>query len=123
MQRIRILALALSVVGLYGVISYSTSRRRGEIGVRLALGAQPRNVVSLILREGLGTAVLGIFLGVPFLWLGGKYLQKELTNMKPLDPLSLILALGILLLAALFAAGLPALRASTLDPAETLRQE
>jgi predicted permease len=118
-----ILALALSVVGLYGVISYSTSRRRGEIGLRLALGAQPRNVVSLILREGLGMAVLGILLGVPFLWLGGKYLQKELTNMKPLDPLSLILALGILLLAALFAAGLPALRASTLDPAETLRQE
>ncbi|MGC2211386.1 MAG: FtsX-like permease family protein, partial [Candidatus Korobacteraceae bacterium] len=107
----------------YGVISYGTSRRHSEIGVRLALGAQPRNVVTLILREGLGMAVLGILLGVPFLWLGGKYMQKELTHMKPLDPLSLILALGILLLAALFAAGLPALRASTLDPAETLRQE
>jgi len=118
-----ILALALSVVGLYGVISFGTSRRRGEIGVRLALGAQPRNVVSLILREGLGMAVLGILLGVPFVWLGAKYMQKELTRMKPLDPLSLIVALGILLLAALFAAGLPALRASTLDPAETLRQE
>ncbi len=118
-----ILALALSVVGLYGVISYSTSRRRGEIGVRLALGAEPRNVVSLILREGLGMAVLGVVLGVPFVWLGGKYLQKELTNMKPLDPLSLFLALGILLLAALVAAGVPALRASRLDPAATLRQE
>jgi predicted permease len=118
-----ILALVLSVVGLYGVISYRTSRRRGEIGVRLALGARPRNVVSLILREGLGMAVLGILLGVPFLWLGGKYLQKELTNMKPLDPLSLIVTLGILLLSALFAAGIPARRASTMDPAETLRQE
>jgi ABC-type antimicrobial peptide transport system permease subunit len=118
-----ILALVLSAVGLYGVISYSTSRRRGEIGVRLALGAKPRDVLSLILREGLGMAVLGILLGVPFVWLGGKYLQKELTNIRPLDPLSLFLALGILLLAALFAAGLPALRASALDPAETLRQE
>ena len=118
-----ILALVLSVVGLYGVISYSTSRRRGEIGVRLALGASPRNVVSLVLREGLGMSVLGILLGVPFLWLGGKYLQKELTKLKPLDPLSLFLALGILLLAAFFAAGLPAVRASMLDPAETLRQE
>lgn len=118
-----ILALVLSVVGLYGVISYSTSRRRGEIGVRLALGAEPRNVVSLIMREGLGMAVLGVVLGVPFVWLGGKYLQKELTNMKPLDPLSLFLALGILLLAALVAAGVPALRASRLDPAATLRQE
>jgi predicted permease len=118
-----ILALALSVVGLYGVVSYATSRRRREIGLRLALGARPRSVVSLILREGLGTAVWGILLSAPFLWLGGRYLKKELTNMTPLDPLSLFLALGILLLAALFAAGLPALRAATLDPVETLRQE
>lgn len=118
-----ILALVLSVVGLYGVISYNTSRRRGEIGVRLALGATPQDVVALILREGLGMAVAGIFLGVPFVWLGGAYLQKELTNMKPLDPISLILSLGVLLLAAFLAAGLPALRASTLDPAKTLRQE
>jgi predicted permease len=118
-----ILALVLSMVGLYGVISYSASLRRGEIGVRLALGATPQNVVSLILREGLGMAVLGILLGVPFVWLGGEYIQKELTGMKPLDPLSLVLSLGVLLLAALFAAGLPALRASSLDPAETLRQE
>ena len=118
-----ILALVLSMVGLYGVISYSTSLRRGEIGLRLALGATPQNVVSLVLREGLGMAVLGILLGVPFVWLGAEYIQKELTGMKPLDPLSLILSLGVLLLAALFAAGLPALRASSLDPAETLRQE
>lgn len=118
-----ILALVLSVVGLYGVISYSTSRRRGEIGVRLALGARPRDVVSLILSEGLGMAVLGIVLGVAFLWLVEKYLEKELTNMKPLDPVSLFLGLGVLFLAALIAAGLPALRASLIDPAETLKQE
>jgi len=118
-----VLALVLSVVGLYGVISYRASQRRGEIGVRLALGARPRDVVSLILREGLGMAVLGVVLGVPFLWLGGRYLQKELTNMKALDPGSLFLGLSVLLLATLLAAGLPALRASMLDPAETLRQE
>jgi len=64
-------------VGLYGVISYSTSRRRGEIGVRLALGAKPRDVLSLILREGLGMAVLGILLGVPFVWLGGSTSRKS----------------------------------------------
>src|ERR1035438_2097634 len=57
-----ILALVLAVVGLYGVISYSMSRRRGEIGVRLALGARPRDVVSLILSEGLGMGVLGTLL-------------------------------------------------------------
>jgi ABC-type antimicrobial peptide transport system permease subunit len=118
-----ILALVLSVVGLYGVIAYRTSRRRGEIGVRLALGARPRDVVLLILKEGLGMAVLGIVLGVPFLWLGGKYVQKELTNMKPLDPISLVVGIGVLFLAAVFAVGLPALRASTVDPARTLRME
>ena len=118
-----ILALILSVVGLYGVIAYNVSRRRREIGVRLALGARPRNVISLILGEGLGMAVGGVLLGMPVLWLGGKYLQKELTNLKPLDPPSLFLALGILLLAALFTSGLPALRESTLDPAETLRED
>ena len=118
-----ILALVLSVVGLYGVISYRTSQRRGEIGVRLALGARPCDVVSMIVREGLGMAVLGIVLGMPFLWLGGTYVRKELTNMKPLDPISLAVGIGVLLLAALFAVGLPALRASTLDPARTLRME
>jgi hypothetical protein len=118
-----ILALLLSVVGLYGVVSYRTSRRRGEIGVRLALGARPRDVVSLVLKEGLEMAVLGIILGVPFLWLGGKYVQKELTGMKPLDPISLVVGAGVMFLAAFFAVGIPALRASTLDPARSLRQE
>jgi ABC-type antimicrobial peptide transport system permease subunit len=118
-----ILALVLSVVGLYGVISYSTSRRRNEIGVRLALGATRRDVVSMVLREGLGTAVAGILMGVPFLWFGARYLEKELSKVRPLDPVSLLLSSGILLVAALAAAGIPALRASGLDPAETLRQE
>jgi predicted permease len=118
-----ILALVLSAVGLYGVISYGTSRRRGEIGVRLALGAKPRNVISMILRQGLAMTVPGIIAGAPVVWLGGKYLQKELTNMKPTDPLTLILAPAVLLAAALVATAIPAIRAATLDPAETLRQE
>lgn len=118
-----ILALVLSVVGLYGVVSYGTTRRRGEIGVRLALGARPGDVVRLILREGMSTTVLGVLCGLPFLWLGAKYLQRELTNMRALDPLTFLVGLSVLLLAAFVAAGLPALRASGLDPAETLRQE
>ena len=118
-----ILALVLSVVGLYGVIAYGTSRRRGEIGVRLALGAMPTDVVLMVLREGLGLAVLGLLLGTPVVWLGAKYIEKELSRMKPLEPLSLTIALGILIVAALVAVGIPALRASALQPAETLRQE
>ena len=118
-----ILALVLSVVGLYGVIAYSTSRRRGEIGVRLALGAMPRDVMLIVLREGLVLAASGLLLGTPVIWLGAKYVEKELSRMKPLEPLSLALALGILFLAALVAVCIPALRASALQPAETLRQE
>ena len=84
------LALVLSVVGLYGVIAYATSRRRGEIGVRLALGAMPTDVLWMVLREGLGLATLGMLLGMPVVWLGAKYVErKELTGMKPVEPLSL----------------------------------
>jgi ABC-type antimicrobial peptide transport system permease subunit len=118
-----ILALALSVVGLYGVIAYSTSRRRSEIGVRLALGAMPRNVVSMVLREGLGLAALGMLLAVPVAWLGAQYVKKLLADNKPLEPLSIGLTLAILLAAALIAVGIPAIRASMLQPADTLRRE
>ena len=118
-----ILALVLSVVGLYGVIAYGTSRRRGEIGVRLALGAMPGDVVSMVLREGLGLAALGMLIGIPVVWLGAKYVEKELSGIKPLEPLSIAMALGMLLAAALVAVGIPALRAAALKPAEMLRQE
>jgi putative ABC transport system permease protein len=118
-----ILALVLSAVGLYGVIAYGTSRRRGEIGVRLALGAMPRDVVSMVLREGMGLAAFGMLMGIPVVWLGARYVEKELSQMKPLEPVSVALALGVLLAAALVAIGIPALRAAALKPAEALRQE
>ncbi len=118
-----ILALALSVVGLYGVIAYSTSRRRSEIGVRLALGATPRNVLSMVLREGLALALIGMLLGLPVVWVGAKYIAKEVSELKAFEPVSILFAFGILLAAALVAVGVPALRASALHPSETLRQE
>jgi ABC-type lipoprotein release transport system permease subunit len=118
-----ILAIALSVVGLYGVMAYSTSRRRGEIGVRLALGALPRNILSMVVREGLALAVIGVVFGLPAVCLGAKYAEKELFHMKALEPASVAPALLILLLAALVAVGLPAARAATLEPSETLREQ
>jgi ABC-type antimicrobial peptide transport system permease subunit len=118
-----ILALVLSVVGLYGVIAYSTSRLRGEIGVRLALGAMPIDVISMVLREGLGLTASGMLMALPLVWLGARYVEELLVRMKPLEPVSMALALGILLAAALVAVGIPAVRASALEPAETLRQE
>jgi predicted permease len=118
-----ILALLLSIVGLYGVMSYQTSRRRGEIGIRLALGAVPRTVAVMVLRDGVTLVVLGVLGGLPVVWIGARYAEKELTHMKALDPLSLSLATGVLLAAALFAIGIPALRASGIQPMEMLRRE
>ncbi len=118
-----ILALVLSVVGLYGVVAYSTARRRGEIGLRLALGAMPGNVLSMVLREGMWLAALGLLMGLPIVWLGAKYLEKELFQMKPLELASVLLALGTLLGVSFIAVGIPALRASAIEPAEALRQE
>jgi predicted permease len=118
-----VLAIALSVVGLYGVMAYNTSRRRGEIGVRLALGALPRNILSMVMREGLALALVGIVLGMPVVWLGAKYAEKELFQMKVFEPLSIVAALAILLSAALVAVGAPAARASAIRPSETLREQ
>ncbi len=118
-----ILALVLSVVGLYGVMAYNTSRRQSEIGVRLALGAMPSDVISMVLREGLALAGIGLLVGLPLVWLGAKYVEKELFQMKPLDPASISIALGILIAAAIVAVGIPAIRASALQPSQTLRQE
>jgi len=118
-----ILAIALSVVGLYGVMAYTTSRRRAEIGVRLALGALPGNVLSMVFREGLSLALKGIALGVPIVWAGAKYAEKELFQMKALEPVSAATALGILMAAALAATGAPAIRASGVRPSEALREE
>lgn len=117
------LALLLSAVGLYGVISFSTSRRRGEIGVRLALGALPRDVLSMVMREGLELTLFGILAAAPLIAFGARYLEKLLSKMKPLEPATMITSLVVLLAAGLIAVGVPALRASTVDPAETLRQE
>ncbi len=118
-----VLALVLSVVGLYGVMAYNTARRSREIGIRLALGARPGEVVSMIVREGMTVAVLGLLLGLPAVWFGAKYVDKLLFNMKPLEPTTLALSLGTLLLAALTAVAIPAMRASGIQPSQTLRQD
>jgi predicted permease len=118
-----ILALVLSVVGLYGVIAYRTSQRRGEIGLRLALGATTRDVTLMVFREGAWLALAGMLIGIPIVWFGSKYLEKELFQMKPMEPLSFSLSLSVLLVAALTAVAIPAIRAAMLPPTETLRQE
>jgi predicted permease len=118
-----ILALLLSAIGLYGVMSYNASRRRNEIGVRLALGAEPHNVVWMVLKEALGLTLLGFALSAPAIYYGSRFLEKELFELKPLNPTLILISVSILGLAATLAAWLPARRASRLDPSSALRQE
>jgi ABC-type antimicrobial peptide transport system permease subunit len=77
----------------------------------------------MIVREGMILVGLGVLLGIPRIWVGARYVQKELFQMKPIEPMSVLLSLGILLGAALTAVLIPAVRASLLQPAETLRQD
>jgi macrolide transport system ATP-binding/permease protein len=118
-----ILALTIACVGLYGTISYTVARRTGEIGIRMALGAQRVPVLWMVLREVLALAVIGLAISVPVALGTSKFVESFLFGMRPNDPLALGLAVVILLLAALLAGGIPARRASQIDPMTALRHE
>ena len=117
------LALVLAVIGLYGVISDSVSRRRKEIGIRIALGFSGRGAVWLVMREVFLLVGAGILLGLPVAVLVTHSLEKLLYGLTPGDPLNIVTAVGALLLSALAAAFIPARRASRIDPAVALRNE
>jgi predicted permease len=115
-------ALVLAAVGLYGVLSYGISRRTGEIAIRIALGAQTRRVVSMIMRETLWLVVFGLAAGGGLADAAARLIDSRLYGVAPEDPLTLIFATGLLVLVAASAAYLPARRASKLDPMAALRQ-
>ncbi|HXB71381.1 MAG TPA: ABC transporter permease [Candidatus Acidoferrales bacterium] len=116
-------ALTLAAIGLYGVLGYGIARRRGEIAVRIALGAQPGRVVAMILRETIGTVIAGLALGAGLAYTASRLIDSRLYGVAPQDPPTLALAAGLLVLVAIGAAYLPARRASRLDPMAALRQE
>jgi hypothetical protein len=118
-----ILALALSAVGLYGVIAYVTAERRAEIGIRMALGADSRDVRRLVLRDTLTLVVAGMMIGIPAASAGARLLASQLYEVGPNDPLALSLALVTLTVAASVAGYLPARRAARVDPLIALRAE
>jgi macrolide transport system ATP-binding/permease protein len=118
-----ILALAIACVGLYGTVSYNVARRTGEIGIRMALGAERRRVVWMILREVCALAAVGLAISVPTALATSKLVESFLFGMKPNDPLSLALAVAILVSAALLAGYMPARKASRIDPMIALRNE
>ena len=118
-----VLALTIACVGLYGTISYTVARRTGEIGIRIALGAQRRPVLWMVLREVLVLAAVGLAISVPVALGTSRFVESFLFGMKPNDPLALGFAVMILLLAALLAGTVPARRAAQIDPMTALRHE
>ena len=117
------IALLLSVVGIYAVASFEMSRRRFEMGVRLALGASARHVQSLAIRAALRPVVLGAIAGMLIAFWAGKFLQAFLVDVDARDPWTLALVAAVVIAAAIVAAWLPALRASRVDPVATLRAQ
>jgi predicted permease len=118
-----LLALVLAAIGLYGLMAYTVSRRTRDIGIRLALGAAPGNILSNVLRETLALVLMGIIIGVPFA-LGGTHLVRSmLFGLGFADPMAILFAATLLTIVAALAGFLPAWRASRVDPMVALRYE
>ncbi len=118
-----ILALVLASVGLYGITSYAVARRTGEIGLRMALGADRSSVVRLVLRSAFVQVGMGLALGIPIALLGGRLMAGQLYGVRAYDPLSMATAVVGLSLAAGLAGFIPARRAASIEPMDALRTE
>ncbi|HYZ87630.1 MAG TPA: ABC transporter permease [Bryobacteraceae bacterium] len=118
-----LLAAALSTLGLYGVISYMVVRRRNELGVRIALGAESRDILGLILQEAGRLIVIGLIIGLVGSLAVSRFAESLLFGLKPNDPVTLVIACVLLALTAVVATLFPARKAMTLDPAAVLREE
>jgi putative ABC transport system permease protein len=115
--------LLLATVGIYGVISYSVSRRTHEIGIRMALGAARRDVLKLVINQGMLLALLGIVIGLAGSFLLTRLIRTQLFAVPSTDPLTFVSVSGLLLATALLACLVPARRAAKVDPMEALRYE
>ena len=114
-------ALMLGLVGIYGVMSYIVSQRTSEIGVRMALGAEPRSVAAMILRQGSGVAMVGAVIGVIVALAGSRLIASLLYGITPRDPSVFVITTLLLLIVSALACWLPARRAARLSPLEALR--
>jgi len=117
------LATLLAMIGLYGVMAYSVTRRTREIGIRMALGALSSNVARMILREVAILVAIGIVLALPAAWAASRYVASQLYEVTPTDPATIVLAIVGLITVAAAAGLIPALRAARVDPITALRHE
>jgi macrolide transport system ATP-binding/permease protein len=117
-----LLALGLASIGLYGIMAYSVTRRRREIGLRMALGAAQSSVLRLILKQGMSLVLTGVVIGLVAALLIGRLLTRLLFGIGASDPASVASAAAVLLLVALFACYLPARSASRVDPLVALHE-
>jgi len=117
------LALALAAIGIYGVVSYDVTQRTREVGIRLALGAQRREILAMLLGTGARLALLGVVIGtILALWLT-RGVASQLYGITPHDPLTLAGGAAILFAVALAATYIPARRATRIDPMSAVRSE
>ncbi|HEY6769495.1 MAG TPA: ABC transporter permease, partial [Candidatus Sulfotelmatobacter sp.] len=118
-----LVALLTTAVGLYGVLAYATAQRTKEIGIRMALGAQRSAVVRLVLMDMAKVAAIGIVVALPVAVLLARWLQSQLFEVQPFDPLTLIGCVTVTVAMVLLAAVLPARRAASVEPTKALRAE
>ena len=116
-------ALALALVGIYGVMAYAVSERRREIGIRVAFGARRADVMRLVVGEGALLVALAIALGLAGAWVATRLIAKQLYGVAPNDPLTFAGATALLAAVALAACWIPARRAARVDPMVAMRNE
>ena len=117
------IALLLAVVGIYGAVAYTVEQRTGEIGVRMALGAQASDVLRLVVRQGMNPVIVGLVIGLAGTFAAGRLIAAQLYQTSPYNPLLLGATAVVLMLAALLACLIPARRATLVDPIQALRTE
>ncbi|HEX8711525.1 MAG TPA: FtsX-like permease family protein, partial [Terracidiphilus sp.] len=118
-----VLALILACIGIYGIMAYTVVQRTSEIGVRLALGAAPRQILEMILRDASQMSVAGIVIGITFSLSLARFVRSILFGITASDPVTLCGAALVLVLVALAASWVPARRAAGIQPTEALRHE